>query len=244
MPTWTTGHSGTRIETVRRAELLEVRLSHDPVNSLDADTYREISEVFYAVDTTPSIGVVLLIGANGCFSAGQDVADAPIIAQDSEAYLTAAADALIWATTSTAIVVAGVQRFAIGAGLILAASADLLVVDETARLTLPELKYGVVAGAAHLSRWLGAPAAERALLTGEAIVPRRFEPAGATIVAATQVETRASELAEQQAQRDPAVARMAKSVMARDRLTLAERYRSEIRATIAAGLTDFTPPGR
>lgn len=239
---WTTGYSGTRINTVRTAGLLEVRLSHDPVNALDADMYREIGEVFCAVDTTPSIGVVLLIGDNGCFSAGQDVGDATAIAEDSDAYLTTAADALISATVSTAIVVAGIRRFAIGAGLILATSADLMVLDETAQLILPELEYGVVAGAAHLSRWLGAPVAERALLTGEAIEPQRFEPSGATIVSADHVANTAAEIAEQQAQRDPVLARMAKAVMARDRLTLAERYRSEIRATIAAGRTDFSPP--
>lgn len=244
MPTWTSGYSGSRIKTVRSAGLLEVRLSHDPVNALDADTYREIGEVFSEVDATSNIGVVLLLGDNGCFSAGQDVGDAPKIAEDIEAYLTSAANSLVSVTTSSVIVVAGIRRFAIGAGLILAASADLLVVDEAARVSLPELDYGVVAGAAHLSRWLGGPAAERAMLTGEAIEPRRFESSGATIVGAAHVEAIAGELAEQQTRRDPAVARMAKSVMARDRLTLAERYRSEIRATIAAGLVDFTTPER
>lgn len=241
---WTTGHAGTRVHTVRSAGLLEVRLSHGRVNALDAAAYREINEVFFAVDENPSIGVVLLLGESGCFSAGQDVGDASTIARDGEAYLTAAADALVSVTVSTAIVVAGIRRFAIGAGLILATSADLLVVDEAAQLTLPELDYGVVAGAAHLSRWLGAPGAERALMTGEAIEPRRFAPSGATIIDAEKVETTAAQLAEDQARRDPALARLVKAISARDRLTLAERYRSEIRATIAAGLTDFTPPGK
>lgn len=242
--TWTTGHSGSRIRTVRSAGLLEVRLSHGSVNALDANTYRELGQIFSAVDATPTIGVVLLLGDNECFSAGQDVGDASSIAEDSEAYLTGAADALVAVTVSTALVVAGIRRFAIGAGLILAASADLLVVDRAARLTLPELEYGVVAGAAHLSRWLGAPAAERALLTGDVIEPHHLEPSGATIVSAAQVDRTARELAEQQALRDPSLARMAKSVMARDRLILAKRYRSEIGATIAAGLTKFTPPER
>jgi len=242
VPSWITGHSGTRISTVRSGALLKVRMSHGPVNALDAETYREIKEVFTEVDATPTIGVVLLLGDNGCFSAGQDVGDAPAIAQDSETYLTAAADALVSVTVSRAIVVAGIQRFAIGAGLILATSADLLVVDESAHLTLPELQYGVVAGAAHLSRWLGAPASERALLSGEPIEPASFAPRGAKVVDAAQVESVATALAEQQAQRDASIARMATMVSARDRLTLAERYRSEIRMTIASGLTDFTPP--
>ena len=244
MPSWVTGYSGTRISTVHSEALLEVRLSHRPVNALDAQTYREIKEVFTEVDATPTIGVVLLLGDNGCFSAGQDVGDAATIAHDSESYLSAAADALVSVTVSQAIVVAGIQRFAIGAGLILATSADLLVVDDSAHLTLPELQYGVMAGAAHLARWLGAPASERAVLTGEPIEPASFAPAGAKVVDAAQVERTATELAEQQAQRGVSIARMATTVLARDRLTLAERYRSEIRATIAAGLTNFTPPGK
>jgi len=242
VPSWTTGYSGTRIRTVRSGALLEVRISHSPVNALDAQTYREIKEVFTEVDATPTIGVVLLLGDNGCFSAGQDVGDAATIAHDSESYLSAAADALVLVTVSQAIVVAGIQRFAIGAGLILATSADLLVVDDSAHLTLPELQYGVMAGAAHLARWLGAPAAEQALLTGKPIHPASFAPAGAEVVDAAQVERTATELAEQQAQRDAAISRMAIAVLARDKQTLAERYRSEIRATIAAGLTDFSPP--
>jgi enoyl-CoA hydratase len=214
------------------------------VNALDAAAYREIHDVFTEVSDTLDIGVVLLLGDGACFSAGQDVSEASEIRKDSEAYLRAAAEALVSVTISPAIVVAGVQRFAIGAGLILATSADLLVIDEAAKLSLPELKYGVAAGAAHVSRWIGATAGERAFLTGEPIDPSTMARAGAKIVAGVQVARTARAITEQQASYGASTARMAKSIAARDRLTLAERYRSEIRTTIAARLVDFRPSAR
>ena len=211
------------------------------MNALDAAAYREIHDVFTEVSVTSDIGVVLLLGDRACFSAGQDITEASAISKDSEAYLLAAAEALLSVTISPAIVVAGVQRFAIGAGLILATSADLLVLDEAAQLSLPELKYGVAAGAAHVSRWIGATAGQRAFLTGVPIEPSALARAGATIVSGSQVAPTARAIAEQQASYGASTARMAKSIAARERLTLAERYRSEIRTTIAARLMDFSP---
>lgn len=244
MSTWAEGHEGERLTTIRSSALLEIQIHHGSVNALDATAYREILEVFTEVDSTPSVGVVLLIGRNDCFSAGQDVTDAPEIRADPASYLRAAAASLVAATQSTAIVVAGVQRFAIGAGLILATSADLLVLDESARVWLPELDYGVTAGAAHVSRWLGEPAAQRALLTGAPIQPREFAHAGAEVVPGQELAGVARSLAVSLAQRGAPTARMAKAAAIDARRVLAERYRNEIQTTIAAGITDFSPSAK
>lgn len=244
MGVWVDGHIGSRVSTKRSAALLELRLGHGSVNALDTVAYEEIHEAFTDVASTPEIGTVLLLGESDCFCAGQDTSDSAAIASDPEGYLNAAAQALISVTTSPATVVAGVRRFAIGAGLILATSADLLVVDEDARLLLPELQYGVVAGAAHVARWLGGPRAEKALMTGEPIDPREFAPHGAAVVPGSRVDDTARELAQSLAARGSSVNRLAKAPLAHERNALAQQYRDEIRTTLAAGTIDFSPPSR
>lgn len=244
MAQWIEGHEGDRLTTVRSAALLEVHLAHGSINALDARTYREIHEVFMEVDSTPSVGVVLLRGRNDCFSAGQDIADAPRIQDDPACYLLAAAESLAAVTRSSALVIAAVRRFAVGAGLILATSADLLVVDESARLFLPELQYGVAAGVAHVSWWLGEPVAQRALITGKPIHPRDFARAGAEVVPSGQVEESTRALVEALARQGASHARMAKAASMVARHELAERYMDEIRTTIAGGLADFSPAPR
>jgi len=241
MARWIEGHEGDRLTTVRSAALLEVHLAHGSVNALDARTYREIHDVFMEVDSTPSVGVVLLRGRNDCFSAGQDIEDAPQIQDDPAGYLLAAAESLAAVTRSSALVVAGVRRFAVGAGLILATSADLLVVDSSARLFLPELQHGVAAGVAHVSWWLGEPAAQRALATGRRIDPLNFAQAGAEVVQSHLVEASTRELVDALVRQSASYARMTKAASMAARHNLAERYLDEIRTTIAAGLANFTP---
>lgn len=244
MGAWVEGHVGSRVATTRSSALLEIRIGHGSVNALDSLTYREIDEAFSDVAATQGVGTVLLLGDHGCFCAGQDTADATDIAADPEGYLSAAAQALVAVTTSPATIVAAVRRFAIGAGLILATSADVLIVDEDARLALPELQYGVIAGAAHISRWLGGPTAQRALLTGDTIDPQHFASAGAFVVPDSQVEEIAHAFATTMAARGASLNRLAKSPQAQARDALAQQYRAEIHATLAAGTIDFSPPGR
>lgn len=242
MGVWVEGHVGSRMRTIRSSGLLEIRLDHGRVNALDSAGYQELRAAFDDVNSTPSIGVVLMLGNSECFSAGQDIGDASIIRKDPGAYLLTAAESLLAVTQSPAIIVVGVRGFAIGAGLILATCADLLVVDESARLSLPELRYGVTAGVAHTSRWLGSTQAERALLTGMPIDPGLFARAGADVVPSHRVEDTALLLAESIADRDALLIRAAKAAFSASRTEVAKGYREEIAATVEVGGTDFTAP--
>lgn len=239
---WSGGHAGTRITTQRQNGLLDIRLAHPPVNALDADSYREIREVFVAISSDETIGVVLLSGGKGGFSAGQDTNDASAISENPERYLLDAAAALTEVTTCPAIVIAAVSGFAVGAGLILASAADYLIIDEAARLSLPELAYGVCAGPAHLTRWLGSPGAEQALLSGESIDAHRFTPLGAILVNPREVEQQGYSHAQHLASRAPALLRGTKSTWLRDRREIAKRYQEEIRISISSGRVDFSSP--
>jgi enoyl-CoA hydratase/carnithine racemase len=137
--------------------------------------------------------------------------------------------------------VAAVKSAAIGAGLILALAADILVIDEQATLSLPERKFGVMSGYAHLSRWLGS-AATAAVLTGDPINPQIFVHSGGIVVPHDQVDAEAERIALSIATSDPSFMLATKSGWSDTRNSVADAYLSEIDQTISQGRMNFSLP--
>lgn len=238
MTTWTSGRVGSRIATSRSGPLLELDLNHPPVNALDSTSYAEILGCFRAIVQDPSVTVCLIRGAQAHFSAGQDTNDASTITRAPADYLSHAADAIVEVTTSPAYIVCAVRRFAVGAGLILASCADVLILDESARLFLPEKRYGLSAGAAHVSRWLGTSDARSAVESGDAIPPASFQ--GAVVTPDIHVEEEARAAADRLVLTSESGLRGTDPVRSQGRLEVATAYREEIQTSLATGTIDFT----
>ncbi len=238
---WLAGHEGSRLRTEPQDQILFVTLDHGPVNSLDSLAYQEIFEIFAEVSTKANFAVVLLRADHRCFSAGQDRRDALDPTTNADSYLRNAAKALVAATLCPVPLVVGVKSAAIGAGLILAACSDVLVLDSEATLSLPERKVGVIAGYAHLSPWIGAGAA-LATLTGKPIDPHAFASGGAVVVSSAEVDIEAQRLAQSIAESDPVLMQSTKSGWLESRREIARAYTAEINQTIALGLMDFSLP--
>jgi enoyl-CoA hydratase len=111
-----------------------------------------------------SLMPVLLAGANGRFSAGFDV-NQPGLAD--AATTNEAADCVAAIRDHPAPVVAAVEGAAVGVGLLIAVSADILVISRSARLGMPEVKLGIDSDVAPLRRFLPDPWIRRMCLTGE-----------------------------------------------------------------------------
>jgi enoyl-CoA hydratase len=111
-----------------------------------------------------SLVPVLLTGANGSFSAGFDVNEPGLndASTANEAHQCVAA-----IQDHPAPVVAAVEGAAVGIGLLIAVSADILVISRSARLGMPEVKLGIDSDAAPLRRFLPDPWIRRMCLTGE-----------------------------------------------------------------------------
>ena len=238
---WRSGFQGQRLRTDLRDQLLVITLDNAPVNALDSVFYQELHEVFHALETADSLSAVLLRADNRCFCAGQDRRDAPAPPADPATYLRNAAKALIAATECPIPIVAGVKSAAIGAGLILALCADVLVLDADATLSLPERKFGVISGYAHLSQWVGRGAAQ-AVLTGEHIDAHALIAGGAIVVPTEKVDAEAERLAQSIASSDPAFIKATKSSWLNERKLVADAYRREIELTIDQGAMDFSLP--
>jgi enoyl-CoA hydratase len=121
-----------------------LRLAHGPVNAMDIELCRAITEQFRALADDPARAVVIT-GTDRAFSAGVDLkrllaGGAPYVAE----FLPALADAFRAAFELPKPVVAAVNGHAIAGGCVLAACADhVLMADGAGRIGVPEIRVGV-----------------------------------------------------------------------------------------------------
>lgn len=115
---------------------VEVALCRPPVNALDPDAMSELASEFdrLASDQRP----VLLTGEGGRFSAGFDLRSQ--VAPEAAAQL--AARCLTAVAQHPSPVVAVVEGAAVGLGLLIAASSDIVVFSSSAVLRMPEVTIG------------------------------------------------------------------------------------------------------
>jgi crotonobetainyl-CoA hydratase len=131
----------------------------------------QLRRAFAALDADPAVaGVVLSGGASASFCAGADLASS-LVDGDLEPLPEGKARYL----TSKPLV-AAVRGWAVGVGMKLACSADLVVAAEDARFWAPETRVGILGAAdiAHrLVRQLPYRVAMAVLLAGEVLPARR-----------------------------------------------------------------------
>ncbi|MGD0053126.1 MAG: enoyl-CoA hydratase-related protein [Vulcanimicrobiaceae bacterium] len=190
-----------------------VRLARPRVlNALSNPLLAELAEAFEACDADGVTRAIVLTGDERVFAAGGDVgeflADGPRLETWDR----------LWATALP--IVGAVRGLALGGGLELAMSCDLLVVAEDARLGQPEIRLGVMPGAGgtqRLTRAVGKTLATEMILLGREIDGRAAEAHGLAnrCVPAERVVPVALELARALARMAPHAVRVAKRAIAR-----------------------------
>jgi enoyl-CoA hydratase len=140
-----------------------VRIMFDrpPVNAFSIEMFAELTAAFEAL--ADDLRPIVLVGGGGVFSAGYDIKQAV----DAEAASGQAARSLAAIQAHPAPVIAAVEGAAVGLGMLIATSADILVVSRTARLRMPEVKLGVRSDVAPLRRYLSEPWVRRMCLLGD-----------------------------------------------------------------------------
>jgi len=160
--------SNVRLDMV--GSIARIRFDRPPVNAFTEDMFAQFSSLMTLVGKDPK--PVLLTGANGIFSAGFDIKQPSI---DGPGPRAAARECLAAIQDHPAPVVAAVEGAAVGMGLLIAASADILVVSSTARLRMPEVTLGIVSDVAPLRRFLPDPWVRRMCLLGEAFTASEMQ---------------------------------------------------------------------
>ena len=125
-----------------------------PVNAVSQDMYAEIRELFSRFDELlPDVAVVILRGEGKHFSAGNDLNEfMSLTSVNSPGRMKLVREAFSAIYDCPVPVIAAVHGYAVGTGVALAGSCDLVICGESARFGTPEVGVGVMGGAKHLSR--------------------------------------------------------------------------------------------
>lgn len=190
-----------------------IRLNRPKVfNALSNALIAQLLRALEALDTDGVTRAVVITGDDRAFAAGADIAEFATDGPRLEEW-----DGL-W--TVGVPLIAAVRGVALGGGLELAMSCDLMVVADDARLGQPEIALGVMPGAGgtqRLTRAVGKALATEMVLLGRELSGREAELHGLAnrSVPAERVLPVALDLARRLARQAPHAARVAKRTIGR-----------------------------
>lgn len=194
-----------------------VVMDRPPVNAVDRVMYAELEQLF----SEPQVlgrdaRAIVLSGAGRHFCAGNDLDDFTSLDYDNTPAITKLVRQAFFAISDCDLpVVAAVHGAALGSGLAIAASADVIVATEDARLGLPELSVGVMGGARHLARLVPQPVVRWMFLSAEPMPAVELARYGAIlrIVPKEELVATAIELAGVIARHSPVALRYGKKAL-------------------------------
>jgi enoyl-CoA hydratase/carnithine racemase len=183
-----------------------LRLNRPEVrNALNLDIRIRLADEVARYGVDPAVRCLIITGSDTVFAAGADI---KMMAEADPIEIMARNQQKYWRTIMDCPkpVIAAIEGYALGGGLELALCADIIVAGDSAKLGLPEVKLGILAGGGgtqKLTRLVGSKRAMLLLLTGrmfgaaEALamgVVSEVAPAGQALVRALEI---ASEIAAQ-----------------------------------------------
>lgn len=156
-----------------------ITLNRPPVNALDAPTMQALIDALHQIDSDDSVRVAIVTGAGRCFSAGVDL-KAQLAALEAGGagpmdLGVALYEALLHGRKP---LIAAINGPALGAGLGIAASCNILLAAQGAVVGLPEIDVGALGGARHAMRLLGHSTVNRMLLTGHRLTAEELARRG------------------------------------------------------------------
>lgn len=211
-----------------------VTLDAPPVNAQSIRLIEELTQVMDQIGERSDVRVAILTGAGKVFSAGADMKDRQRVASaegsQAGAHFRRSRETYYSVMECIKPVIGAINGPALGAGLALAASCDILLASETACLGLPEIDVGLMGGGRHAMRLFGHSKVRRMMLTGYRVQGPELYRLG-VVEACTPPERlmdEALDIARTIAAKSPAAARLAKqSLNTIEDMTLRDGYRYE-----------------
>lgn len=148
-------------------------------NALDSATYTDLSNALHCASTNHAARVLVLTGAGGCFTSGNDLAGFQTGANTADA--ATAIDFLKTLAAYPKPVIAAVEGFAIGIGTTLLLHCDLAYAGRSTQFRLPFISLGLCPEGASsylLPRVAGAKRAAELLMLGEPFTAQTAADAG------------------------------------------------------------------
>ncbi|MGI9424929.1 MAG: enoyl-CoA hydratase/isomerase family protein [Hyphomicrobiaceae bacterium] len=214
-----------------------VTMDAPPVNAQNAQFNIEMAFAMDTISDRDDIRSVVLTGAGNVFSAGADIRARGNMADVGEKWQhnRRARESYHAIRECTKPIVGALNGPALGAGLAVAASCDILIAAEEASLGLPEIDVGLLGGGRHAQRLFGHSTLRRMMLTGYRVPGPELYRLG--IVEAClprdQVLGAARAIALDIAEKSPTAIRLAKqSLNVIEDLSLRDGYRYEQNMTV------------
>ena len=157
-------------------------IDHPPVNAMNEQTLRELSEAIDTLNADPNVKVIVITGGGQlAFIAGADIGTFGQImkSQDQDrakALLELGHNTLNKIENSNKPVIAAINGVCLGGGLELAMACHMRICGDRVRLGQPEINLGIIpgwGGTQRLQRIVGAAKATEMILTGEQITAQQ-----------------------------------------------------------------------
>lgn len=221
-----------------------MELSSPPVNALTKVLTEELTLALDTVNEIDEVRVIVLTGAGKHFCAGADLKGRKDIIRgpgDLSAHSRRNRECYHTLRECSKPVIAAVNGAALGAGLAIAASCDIIVVSETAKFGLPEIDVGLMGGASHAQRLFSHSLLRRMVLTGYRVPGAELYRLGVVeaCVPGDQLLPAAMEIATSIAAKSPLAVRKSKRTLnAIEDMTLRDGYRYEQDMTAEISATE------
>jgi enoyl-CoA hydratase len=210
-----------------------VTMDRPPVNAVNTQFQEEMMWVFDTLSDRNDVRVAILTGAGKHFCAGADIkARASGERQPGEGWQHSrkAREAFHSIVECKVPVIGAINGSALGAGLAIAASCDILIAADDTALGLPEINVGLLGGGRHAMRLFGHSKTRRMMFTGLRLSGPELYRLGVVeeCVPRDQLLPTARALAEEIAAKSPVAMRLAKHALnAIEFMSLRDGYRFE-----------------
>lgn len=221
-----------------------VSLASPPVNALTRVMNDELTDAMDRISEIDAIRVVVLTGKGRVFCAGADLKGrAQNIREPGDflAHSRRTRECFHAIRECAKPVIAAINGAALGSGLAIAASADVLIASESASLGLPEVDVGLLGGCRHAMRLFGHSRTRRMMLTGYRVPGAELYRLGVVeaVTAPEALMPAALDLAREIAAKSPLSTRMGKHTLnVIEDMSLRDGYRYEQDMTAAIGKTE------
>lgn len=234
----------SQIEVRIEEHIARVTLHNPPVNALSRQMNDELTWVMDYLGEVNDARVIVLDAAGKVFCAGADLkgrADVIKGPGDMSAHSRRTREAFHSIRECAKPVIVALNGPALGAGLAIVASADLIVVSDKASLGMPEIDVGLMGGCSHAMRLFSHAQLREMALTGKRMGGEELYRLGVVnrLVDSDQVLPEAMALAATIAAKSPASIRLTKHTMNTiEDMSLRDGYRYEQDMTAAIAKTD------
>ncbi|MFM9927621.1 enoyl-CoA hydratase/isomerase family protein [Variovorax sp. H27-G14] len=221
-----------------------ITMDAPPVNAVSAGLMDEMIAAFDQMSDRDDVRVVVLTGAGKIFCAGADIKSrANKVFEPGErwAHSRRARELSYSIMECKKPVIAAVNGPALGAGMGIAVSCDILMCSDNASFGLPEVDVGLMGGGRHAMRVCGHSLTRRMMLTGDRISGDELYRRGIVeaCVPRDNLMATAMEMAARIAAKSPIASRTAKNSAATiENMTLRDGYRFEQNMTAELGQTE------